>query len=1031
MIESTAADMGFQVTAANFASIGKYGNEQIYDYLLDLNEKDPFVKTGVEDEELDYVKGGATIKDEEIVSDAKDAAIAELVKVRKTFKEDTSVADKVKALDEAVKAQLPKIDEAYKKALEKAKEEANDMLVSLSESITSNNYSDADRENDLKAAQDAVEAAGSLKEINAVVQTSNILDPEDETTIIFEKGSAYSLLTTKKSVLATLESTLESVLDKQPDLDPENDGHEALVAALKTWGVSVDSFPAAVAEEYLTKVSSATSFEVYTEDAADGSYKKGQVKLEVEGTKAISETLSNLKKATIAAVKNSYFAEIDGSTVLADAPSAKTTLKAVIESIIVDFNSNATDLNALVSTAEGGMIYTIERVITDGHYGNYVIPGTVIVPFNKERVLNASKDASKVLTAKVSEMLTADPAYASAISCTKIEEGKYKVTGKLGVEGYTVDNPFYSAVTQGTDPDKNWYSTSEITKEYSINKYYDSLFKDGALLAPTAGDKTVAGDTAILTVLEAKQTVEGYLKGFKPVYDAAKDKYQSKQKSVRGVDELSKEWDELFRNPESATGDKATQEQFDSYVFEDVSNAAKSFVTSADLLFADDGAHTKYERAFKDYEIKGTGINSINSSIDDKYNTLKTKVLTGKGDAKDVEEFTKSIAKYYASDVAAYKQKTVELFNGTVTNIITNSENAVQVEDRDIILARQAKAIATLDENKWYDNSSYAAIGQWLTDAVAWVQPGADNVDPKDPSVGATSGCLGLSDLKAESIQGYRKAVIARMKQMQLGAQGHNVTTLFNALIEQLPSETETSMEWVFVKKEAETFKAMFDNIKLPSGLKLKDESTTADPAINGLRYTITWDLTTASNIDEWFKDLETVYKYLGNKAVELSKVEDKATESLKALLLKYVGNDFKAVASKTEVGVDQIETELTNTLKSYFGTTAKAEVTPTTSTNAAETQTIGKIDVYSADNNIVMSVKLNDDEEIEWTKDTPFALENGLTFVSATETLNVGLLVVDLDTDAYYNMLTSTGLNGIASAFDTSLKAIDGKLDA
>ena len=1048
--------MGFQVTGATFSSVNNYGPDKINAKLKSINEADPFVLTDVTGENKDYAT--AQFTDSTKVKAAGTAAVAAIKAKIATFTKEMTITQKLAAIDEVVTAENVKIDAAYAAVLKETKEKAVESVTALSDAISSENYSDTDRESILAANVDAINACTSIQAINGIVNNKVI---KDKLTV----GSANTLYGYKGAALAAIEGALEGVLESEPSLDKEHSDYETLVNNLKTWGVEVTSLPGDVAKEYLTKISSATSFEVYAEDSEAGaevSHKKGDVVLQVEGVAAVKNCLADLKETLAKNIRDSYLAEIEGSTVLAGLTNLQGTLKSLVEETVSNFTVADPKLNLYVDvTNTNSLVCKLEKVINDQK----------VTAFNEERLLKASADAKVTLKAAAEAEKSSDADYKKAIDVTKnsadatTHPNKFVVANpKIGIkEGnndYQILNPFFTATQDATD--KKYYATSENNagaefSTYSVDLYYASLFdEDGKLI--------MSGVTSP-TAIDVKAKVANLVPNFAKIHEEASEVYMNAQKTAAKItgSDLEEDWEAIYESSDS------------EYTMTDVSNSRKAFTSFSALLYGTGSARETLDRYIKDIkDVVGTGYTSVKGpKLESEFKALKEKVLKGEAGLTEVETFKASLAEYNAADVKSYKEDTVRYFNRIVGNILEDTVDPISTEQSRIIEDRALRAVATLETGFYYDNTTYTGIDAWFEDAKLWVSKTSTALDQDgNPTTGyiVSKGLLGIEDIKATDTQTKEEVYLSSIRSFvstnfRLGKDGHNVYDYAEKVASEMSTDvaydsTTKTFKWVCVGKQINTLKTALN------GLKLNAEWKDEEPLESGLKQaSLIWDVSSIDKIDTFYKDWKTIYELEANQAVLFSSAEDKALEAIKTNVGKFIGTDEYLLGTEGTVGTDVtvkgIEKELSDELSRYFSVynendtaTSKVIVSATTTATSTTKAKITAISV-SVGSAVVLTgtAGTNAGDPISWTgTGFNYTAENvGLKFINATtikiteedvlpaphklKNSGAGLIAVAdasaTEKFAFYNFLTSKGINDLIGDLSGDLTAIDGKASA
>lgn len=571
---ATAADTGFQITSAKFGDVEDYAKIAIYDEVRRLWEldkeiqlttaaKDENHKLGEDDKQASYAYYADSID----VCDAAAKAYSDAATAIGKLDKDATVADKVEEAKKQIETGVKAVDEAYKQVLVDAKVKANKTLTDLDASVASfEGYAAADKASILAAAKAAIEASTTLEGLSSVIDS---FKGDDKVSI----GKYTHTFEAKLASFKAITTALGKIPDGEPFDEDETDKLALLEAQLKLYGVSVDSLPSSVAEEWNAKISKEVDFPVYTEDSATGatvSYKKGQSKMEVEAGAAIKSSYAGIKEELKAAILKSYFDEIEASAILGD--NGKVTMKGVVSSSINtwvktnDSDGSKKTLSQYMSTDSAELVGTIETQLAAAIGAN-----DAYAAFGTERMTNATASVIKALKADLN-LAVADAKYSNLVGGSKIatgkdHAGKYKILLKGGVTDETnsietsFDNPFasvsgLSAADKGTeaDGDEDYGYVSSVgtvsitlptvnplklsaSISASAQQVYDSIIHldstgklDGGLLNKYLTDNNMDGTTGDSSdVLQVKALATNYASIFTSIKNAAVKGYEAAQ----------------------------------------------------------------------------------------------------------------------------------------------------------------------------------------------------------------------------------------------------------------------------------------------------------------------------------------------------------------------------------------------------------------------------------------------------------------------------------------------------------------------
>ncbi len=556
-----------QVTNATFVTPSTYASKLVYTHFAELKAKDRLL-LGSDDgaKELKYVEEfnsdltsendadyeGAALADTSIFELAQDE-VARINEELDGLKDDATLTEKVNLVKTEAANSIKSIDEAYAELVSDAKLAAKEEAESTSDEITIDTYKDTDRTNDLNSANAAIDAATTLVDIAKVVNSTPTKGVKD--------GSFNTLISTKGSVLESLSDAYDGVIKDEAwlDVDEEDEdsveAYETFLAQLKAYGVENVSNPKEVYDSYVAQVSSATSFETYSSDAADGSYSKGDVVLEVEGVKAIEDSVVGTKKAIAQAVIDQYFGEIDKSAALASSSNVKVALKGVIEQAVADFENADTATNYIsiaryissgykvkseadktvdFTNAETGLIGYVEAQLNASTY--------MTNPFRAERLSANINAALKAFSDEVARLKASDETLAKVNAGTYTGSDKvthYLTSDKVG----GLENVFGTVkpLTIPGSTDKYYEVTPTPTtvtgvKGVALSSTSDAddtpLNLDAQLNAlKTAANTTNQATNGLNSAADVKEWQAAHIGDFAKIYKAMVSTYSEQQKA--------------------------------------------------------------------------------------------------------------------------------------------------------------------------------------------------------------------------------------------------------------------------------------------------------------------------------------------------------------------------------------------------------------------------------------------------------------------------------------------------------------------
>ena len=933
-----------QLRRATFATAATYGADLIDAYYDSIVEKDPQIghKHDAEDEEKvelseDYEEAIELFA--EGYSKAKTGLTTELGKLE----DDATVQDKIACADKYLETAKKTLDDAYTAAVTAAKATAKEALDDLAAGVTSTNYKEEDKTAQLTAAKGAVDAATTIAEIVKLVNETEVENK-------LEKGTYNKLYEHKGTAFAAVEGALESVLASEEGLDSENeDEYEALVAGLEVWDVSVEKLPTAVANEYFAKISEATEFETYEADAEDGSYKKGQVVLAVEGKKAVEDSLQGLKDQLVENIKKSYLDEVDNSKVITSTES-KNNIKGAIGSAVdswLNKNKLTAKLTKYYSISSGAdlgiinyggtLVEAIESTLNSNH--NYDA-------FQDERLDTAVSSAKAKLEAKAKEIKDSDKLYASAISATLINNtssaynGMYKINPYIGINDteneidYRVDNPFI--LLTGMKEEKNtagtvigyYVSAANVAGlgNYSVDKYIDGLFTDTGDIESSEG--------TFETPFKVNEWLVGKLVEVGNVYDTGRDQYSSDILSelekpapatnasplngvIKAEGEIQREdWEDLYGDTKDFTMDEAA-------------NSAKAFTIAGTLLEGTNGAHTAYEAKLEELAVSDeiyaeefdVGTGTIKSELKAAYDALKEGVLKGEKTQDDVDDFVADIDSLYAKDITTFEARAKQRLADFASTV---AEGEVNVSEGDAVYVRHDEALE-LYGSVAYPCTNVTEIDEWYKEARLYVKGEQNTI---------------MEDILSSDLKDFAKGLLERLKKLDPIKITTDSTNASRVAWEALVDEIEVALEGddpltdvvVFqgyvdstTKPNDRLFYRLLSTMTLPSGKTVSlDDNETPEVSTDDT-YELTYESETKEDLYVIYNDVVAIY----NRLVALEKSVDEALldmiESAKEKILSF--NDKAVSDEDRSEAVSTLKNDIVAEIQKIYGSSFTTQV--------------------------------------------------------------------------------------------------------
>ena len=742
---------GVQLTSATFTTVKDYAYDIVYAKLAELKAADPLLIGGVEGvsvevkttNDKDY--SGAQYADSTLFTTSLANSKKAIDEVVKNFKETDTVADKLAAVKTAAETEVTKIEEAYQELVTDAKEDAIAELTSLNNTVTDTHYTDEDSKTILDSAKATVNEATSLTEISAVVN--------DSKTEKVPLGSFNQLVAAKNSAFATVQAAYDSIVTNESVLkDAESDEYKKLEENIKSWGLDVGTLPTSIYENAMKEISAATSFELDDDDnivmakTASEQILNSVETLKDDLVEAITNSYFKIVDDSVALASNSKVvvkSAIEQATTdfvhddkdLTD-PDSKGTYKALSKYA----SSDASDTTTLVGAIEDAISIAKCPAANEA--------------FQAERLQVQIKAAKDAFAAQVKALKDADATLASVnggsvkdpTDKTANAVDVYKTTQYLGTDAsettrkYSIDNPFVTSKDDVVDytPENatkpSYYYTTEdnlvgskkvdgakLNLDWQLNNLGDILDEGGEV---TEDSKEYNLDTAagIISYQAA------HINDFETLYKEMLEKYSTAQKtaSIRDVSNSTgltadpkggfATRGELIINSKATTSGTTTTYSYDEtkdlakFVNKDVvtdawdakvedastlgavSTLAKGTRDSVNLLIALDNELTSFLGKDKSLtpSSPATGlfvedpeyVEWVNEKPESSVlyeeaisgaNSMVTKILNGEvTSADEVSRWANGLDNVYAKDIATYLSDTKEALQEIYQNKIGN-----------------------------------------------------------------------------------------------------------------------------------------------------------------------------------------------------------------------------------------------------------------------------------------------------------------------------------------------------------------------
>ena len=499
VITSTKEDMGFQVTGAKFETVTTYGISQVEDYYKSLVEADDQLLNIYDADAAKEVKEGQWF-DETVSEKVLEYTTEETGKLAKiTFKDGTSVKEKLEKIDEVVAEAKKAIDDTYAAVLKKNKASAYSKIKTEQANVSTSygtEFKAADRTALLAAHKTAIENCTTLSALTKLVNTK-ISNTTTEGAKKADAGSLNTLYTLKSAAFKLVKDQLTKTLEAESSLSNKNSPeYKETVAGLQAWGISVDKLPSEVAQSYYDQISAAESLEVY-----ESGTNKDKTVLGVTGAKAVKDSLQDLKDALVDAIVKSYRSEIANSVKVTD-----ETVKTTLDSLVVRTKDEWLAKVGSTNTTTGEN-YEDRKDTLDMYYGtawpvegedatknSYSLVGALEAALNgsqgsvllqQERLANAKASVKALLQSQHDSILAVDTVYADAQSYKYVEDatGGYVYTeikhNKLGNDG-TIDNFIFKDENnmEGAVEADSGYKSKFVNSEYSVSAKLSDLTKE-------------------------------------------------------------------------------------------------------------------------------------------------------------------------------------------------------------------------------------------------------------------------------------------------------------------------------------------------------------------------------------------------------------------------------------------------------------------------------------------------------------------------------------------------------------------------
>ena len=664
-------DGTIQVTGAVWNDATSYGQSLLENALKEITDKDHLVfraPDGTKDDKgVNALYAEATFADdslfdklEELKGDVEDAV--------NDLEDSATATEKLEAAKKAAQEGVTVLQNEYKLLVDNAKSLAPSMVDDLIEGVTNEKYTEEDSTKDAETAKAAIEAATTLEEISKVVNEHAC---KDGTKVIFAEGTLTTLTLRKQTALEGLQDAYETLITKEDWLDPEanknaEEAYDAMVTLLAQYGVSVETLPGAVYEEYASKVSAATELPLND---------KNEIALQKEGVDAINDTYDGVKEKLVEGIVASYTKEIDDAKSLSSSPNAKVTLKGVIEATVSNFVNEDKDnsktiesyVDATITYTEGtepsasGLIGRIEIALENAVVANG------LQAFKAERIENAVADALETLNAQAEEIAAKDSLYGSIFGAP-VYQGQ-KLVG-------------FKSVANVLTWDKE-YANPYLASGKTVNE--DGYVEVGADLGKESVYSKVKNSNPSLYA-SIVSTYEGQLKSCANVAAV-------KQNLQEALTRQSARYKDVVADFKTRLGNEYLPKKLESENYVKVANITTSWTnnklsTMEDLASAAEGLQTAgkalgtldkkvhafvttVEEGYEDFfKAEENNVSTFKEAFDD----MVDDIISGEASVSTVNRFTtnSNLTSLYDADVANFLSETKNWLNQKYQNLISD-----------------------------------------------------------------------------------------------------------------------------------------------------------------------------------------------------------------------------------------------------------------------------------------------------------------------------------------------------------------------
>ena len=662
-------DGTIQVTGAVWNDATSYGQSLLENALEEITDKDHLIfraPDGTKDDKgVNALYAEATFADdslfdklEELKGDVEDAV--------NDLEDSATATVKLEAAKKAAQEGVTVLQNEYKLLVDNAKSLAPSMVDDLIEGVTNEKYTEEDSTKDAETAKAAIEAATTLEEISKVVNEHAC---KDGTKVIFAEGTLTTLTLRKQTALEGLQDAYETLITKEDWLDPEanknaEEAYDAMVTLLAQYGVSVETLPGAVYEEYASKVSAATELPLND---------KNEIALQKEGVDAINDTYDGVKEKLVEGIVASYAKEIDDAKSLSSSPNAKVTLKGVVEGTVSNFVNEDKDNSKTIESYVDATITGTENPSASGLIGRIEIAlenavvANGLQAFKAERIENAVADALETLNAQAEEIAAKDPLYGSIFGAP-VYVGQ-KLVGFKSVANVLTWDKEYANPYLATGKTVNEDGYVEVGNDLGKDSVYSKVKNSNPSLYASIVSTYEGQLKSCANVAAVKQNLQDALTRQSARYKDVVADFKTKLRDEYLPKKLESEnYVKVADITTSWTNNKLS-------TMKDLASAAEGLQTAGKALGTlDKKVHefvTTVEEGYEDFfNAKENNVSTFKEAFDD----MVDDIISGEASVSTVNRFTtnSNLTSLYDADVANFLSETKNWLSQKYQNLISN-----------------------------------------------------------------------------------------------------------------------------------------------------------------------------------------------------------------------------------------------------------------------------------------------------------------------------------------------------------------------